>query len=116
MKLKRCMKDNNIYLSHILDAVEAIETHLAGLSYDGFKDSRLLYDAVLMEFIVIGEQAAALTDEFKEKHPEMPWHKMIGMRNEISHAYYKIKPKIVWDSCKEELPSLKTYLQGILGV
>lgn len=69
-----------------------------------------------MEYIVIGEQAAALTDEFKEKYPEMPWHKMIGMRNEISHAYYKINPKIVWDTYTEELPSLKKYVQDILDL
>lgn len=109
------MKDNTFYLRHILDAIETIEMHLAGLSYDGFKNSRLLYDATLMEFIVMGEQAVALTDEFKEKHPNVPWHKMVGMRNEISHAYYRIKPRVVWNTYKEELPQLKKYVQEILG-
>lgn len=115
MKLKHCMKDNTIYLRHILDAIEAIELHLAGLSYNGFEDSRLLYDAVLMEFIVIGEQVTALSDEFKEKHPDMPWHKIIGMRNEISHAYYRINPKVVWDAYEQDLPELKKYVIDILG-
>lgn len=109
------MKDNTIYLRHILDAIGAIEMHLTGLSYEAFETSRLLYDAVLMEFIVIGEQVSSLTEEFREKHSDMPWHKMVGMRNEISHSYYNIDAKVVWDAYKQDLPQLKQYVLNVLG-
>lgn len=61
-------------------------------------------------FILLGEATGRLEKEFREKHPQVPWHKVIGMRNRIVHGYDTISLETVWHAAKESLPEL---LQGL---
>jgi uncharacterized protein with HEPN domain len=60
-------------LKHIRDAVDAIERHTADVDHDGFMKSELIQHAVLHEIMVIGEAANNLSEEFIEKHHDIPW-------------------------------------------
>lgn len=55
-----------------------------------------------------------LSDDFREKHNKLPWHDAIGMRNQITHGYFEVKKEVVWSTAKEDLPSLKQDIDGIL--
>ncbi|HBX51176.1 MAG: hypothetical protein A2275_13650 [Bacteroidetes bacterium RIFOXYA12_FULL_35_11] len=68
------------------------------------------YDAVLMNFIVIGEIAGKLSDEFKDKYSQIDWYKIHGFRNMIAHDYFGIDDKVVWQIIQTKLPELKKIL------
>jgi len=52
---------------------------------------------------------------FQEKHPQIPWKKMIGLRNRLIHGYFDINLDIVWDTIAEDLPPLVADLEEIIS-
>jgi len=75
------MKDDQVYLRHILDAVEKIETYLDGQTYKSFSSNNMMIDAVVRELEIVGEATNHLSDLLRESHPEIPWRDAIDMRN-----------------------------------
>ena len=55
---------------------------------------------------IIGEAANGVSTDFREKRPQIPWKKMIGLRNRLIHGYFDINLDIVWDTVVEDLPPL----------
>lgn len=111
------MKENRdqLYLERIIESISKIENHVIGYDFDRFANDLKTYDAVLMQFVNIGEMINRLSDTFREKHDQMTWHAAIGMRNEITHGYFNIKPEVVWKTIKDDLPPLKADLAKILN-
>lgn len=110
------MKENRdqLYLKRIVRALKQVELYLIDFDYESFAKDEKTYDATLMQIEVIGEMIARLSDKFKEDHNDLPWHEAIGMRNQIAHGYFKIKPKSVWLTAQEDLPVLKSELEELL--
>lgn len=110
------MKDNKetLRIARIIDAIERIEKYTSGVLFDNFSQGNQLFDAVLMQFVVIGEMIVAMNDAFKNLHPDLPWHEAVGIRNEIAHGYFNIKPEIIWRTIQNDLPKLKKELAKIL--
>ena len=64
------------------------------------------YDAVLMNFAIIGEAASHFSEEIRKNNLEIDWRTIIAMRNFLVHEYFEIDPKIVWQTVKENIPEL----------
>jgi uncharacterized protein with HEPN domain len=107
-------KDDTVYLRHIMDALELIRRYLAGISYDQFLQSHLLQDGVVRQLEIIGEAARNISDTFKSAHAELPWSKMVGVRNRLIHAYFEVNLPIVWDTVQMDIPSLRQQVERIL--
>lgn len=101
------MKDNTVYLNHILDAIEKIESYLNDISFELFSKNDMVIDAVVRELEIIGEAANNLSEDLKSKYPNIPFRRMTDMRNVLAHEYFGINTKVVWDTCKKNLPELK---------
>jgi len=108
------MRNNRAYLNHIREAIESIEEYLENVTYHKFTSSKMIIDAVVRELEIVGEASNNLSDEFREKHPEILWRKMKNMRNFLIHEYFGVNTKIVWDTCKEDLPKLKKLIDDLL--
>lgn len=108
------MERNKLHLLHIRDALNKIEEYTGGLDYDKFAECDLEFDAIMMQIIVIGEAVNCLSDEFREKYSDQPWHRAVGMRNQTAHGYIGIKPDIVWDTIKNDFPILEKNIMEIL--
>ena len=108
------MKDNLIYVKHILDAINAIVSYTGDADFDGFSSNNMMFDAVVREFEIIGEAARNIDMEFRVMYPEVPWHKMVAMRNFLTHEYMVISKQVIWDTVHKNLPSLKNMLENIL--
>ncbi len=65
-------------------------------------------------FGIIGEAANGLTDDFKDRHSDIPWQKIISMRNHLIHAYKDVDYDILWDASKNNIPELLEFLDQIL--
>ena len=108
------MKDNTLYLGHIRDAIEKIESYISDVNYGQFVSNDMMVDAVLRKLAVIGEATSKLSDDFRQRHTEMPFRDIIDMRNILIHNYTGVNYKIVWETCKEDLPKLKKLIDDLL--
>lgn len=70
-----------LYLSEMLASMEKIERYMAGISYTDFVQQDLLLDAVERNLEKIGEAAAAVPNDIRNQHPEVPWTSIVGLRN-----------------------------------
>jgi len=108
-------KDEYIYLQHMLDAIKFIESYLSGVSFGKFLQEKLLQDGVAHELEIIGEASRNLSDEFREKHSEIPWSQMISLRNKIAHVYFNVNLQIIWEITQNDIPILKHNFVNIFG-
>ena len=107
------MKDDRVYLQHILDAIAKIETYTAG-GREAFAHTTLIQDAVIRNFEVIGEATKRLSTRLREQHPEVPWRVVAGFRDVLIHEYEGIEINEVWNVIEHDLPNLKAQIEGIL--
>ena len=108
------MRNDRIYLTHIREAIETIEEYLKDVSYDSFVSNKMIIDAVVRELEIIGEASNNLSDHFREEHSGVLWRRMKDMRNFLIHEYFGVNTKVVWYTCKDDLPQLKSFMEKIL--
>ena len=108
------MRNDRTYLSHIREAIESIEEYLESITYDEFMSNKMMIDAVVRELEIASEASNNLSGEFREKHSEIVWRQMKNMRNFLIHEYFGVNAKVVWDTCKEDLPKLKQLIDDLL--
>jgi uncharacterized protein with HEPN domain len=108
------MKDDKLYLVHIAESIDKIETYLAGLDFTAFMENAMVQDAVLRNLQVLAESTQRLSDGFKSRYPEIEWYKIAGLRNILVHDYLGIDLETVWAVAAEKLLALKTIAQSTL--
>lgn len=99
----------------ILELIEIIETHLAGIDDAAFASDIHMRDATGLRLIAIGEAARAIADTTKSVHSEVPWAKVVGMRNFIAHNYEGISAATLLDTVRHHLPTLAAACHAILA-
>ena len=108
------MRHEELYLSDIVEAADAIEQFVTGLDRDRFLQDDLRRSAVLQKLTIIGEAAARLPKKFRDQYPEVPWGQVVSFRNILVHSYFSIKYVIVWKTAVEEVPVLRRKVAQIL--
>jgi uncharacterized protein with HEPN domain len=108
-------RDDKTYLSHIRDAIETIEDYLRGITCESFIANKMMIDGVVRELEIIGEASSNLSQEFREQHRSIVWRQMKDMRNFLIHEYFGVNTKVVWDTCHEDLPRLKSFVEMVLA-
>ena len=106
------------YLQHILQAASDACGFAGGMRKEAFLADRRTQQAVTMNLLIIGEAAAKMLErhaDFVERHPEIPWRSMRGMRNRIVHGYFDIDLGLVWETVQTALPDLLRRLAGLRG-
>jgi len=107
------MKSNQLYLRHIMDAVEKIESYIS-VGQDEFMVTSHWQDAVIRQLEIIGEATKKLSQELRLKHDSIPWRRISGLRDVLIHNYMGVDIAAVWEITQSYLPSLKTQVQIIL--
>lgn len=109
------MKSVKPHLACILDTLSIINTHTP-MDLNTFLSDRNVQDATLMRLQDIGEQLVRIRDqfpEFYEQYQDDSWHKLIGLRNIISHGYREVDFAIIWEIVREKLPEFTKYIQQV---
>jgi len=96
----------------MLEAIERIERY-ASRGRSQFEQDELLQNWFTRHLQIIGEAARLLPEDVRERAPQIPWAKMIGMRHILVHDYFRIDTDIVWQVVEKELPQLKVSLQNL---
>ena len=107
------MRDDRERLKDILEAIEHIEKY-AAKGRAVFEQDDLIPIWFLHYLQIIGEASRALSTNIRAAHPEVPWAKIIGMRNILVHNYFEIDSPVVWNAVERELPELKKQLTSII--
>lgn len=87
--------------------------HAAGASREELDRNRLLQDGLVREIQVLGEAARKVSADFRAANPEIPWAKIVGMRNILVHDYVEIDLDEVWRVVREDLPALLVHLERL---
>jgi uncharacterized protein with HEPN domain len=80
----------------ILEHIDAIESYRPE-SKDAFLRDARTYDAILMRLVAIGEELSMVRQVLEDKEPQLEWHRIIGVRNRISHGYWEVDKDVVWE-------------------
>ena len=107
-------KSTEVLLAYILDSIEKIEQALQGMGREEFLGSFVFQDVADRRLEIIGEAAVYLPEEFKSAYPEIEWGEIIGTRNKITHEYFSVDHKLVWEIIQHDLPKLKKQITDIL--
>ncbi len=108
------MKKDKAYLLDTLEAIVDIEKFLENVTCEEFCENKEKQYAVIRALEIIGEATKNLSREFREKHREIPWRDIAGMRDKLIHMYFGVKLELVWETVKIKLPELKDQITVIM--
>lgn len=108
------MRDEHLLLKDILTALERIDSYTKGMSFEAFVADDKTVNAVIYNFLVIGEAVKLLPQTVTGKYPEIPWRQIAGMRDKLTHTYFSIDYELVWKTITIVLPQFRRVIQKIL--
>jgi len=107
------IKDDLIYIDHILDCIRKINDFSNGLSLKEFRKNEMAQDAIIRNIEIIGEASKKISIETKETYNNIPWKEIAGMRDKLIHDYLGVDVNVVWKTVREDIPALKRLISGI---
>ena len=107
-------RDWKFRVRHIIEAARKILDYTGGMNREQFLRDGKTLDAVVRNFMVIGEAARRIPQDVALAHPEVPWADMRAMRNVLAHDYDRVDADVVWKGVTEDLPKLIPLLTAIL--
>jgi uncharacterized protein with HEPN domain len=107
-------RDVELRLRHMLDAAREARQLTADRARAEFDDDRTLKLAIVRLLEVLGEAAARVPEDFRSRHPRLPWAEIVGLRNRLIHGYYEVDYDVVWQILQEDLPPLVERLSGLV--
>ncbi len=107
------MKDERLYLSNIQESIDRIEEYTQS-GKEVFMQTKMIQDAVIRNFEIIGEATKRLSPDFISKYADIPWQQMAGLRDVLIHDYLKVNLNLVWQIIEQNLPELKQKVTEIL--
>ncbi len=108
-------RDLCLFLGDMLEAINRIEEYTEGYEFEDFVRGRKTVDAVLRNLEIIGEAAKYVPEEIKNKYADVPWRRIIGLRNVVIHHYFGVDLNIVWTILRFQLLELKEGIGKIMG-
>ncbi len=109
------MRRDKLYLADIVEAADAVAAFLAGAERERFLQDDLLRSAVLQKLSIIGEAAARLSKELRDRHADVEWRDIVAFRNIAVHAYFAVQWSIVWTTATQDVPALRQKISQILA-
>ena len=96
------------------ESLGRIARYTDGMQKEAFLSDRKTIDAVVRNLEIIGEAAARLTFDARQRQPGTEWQQIIGLRNRIVHEYFGVDTEIVWQIISHDLPQLSGELHQLL--
>ncbi len=108
-------KDSKYFLLHILECIDRIKEYTFELNQETFLTNKLVQDAVIRNFEIIGEATKKIDSEFREKNSNIEWKRIAGMRDKLIHDYLGVDLFAVWRVIELDLPDLEIKINDIIS-
>lgn len=102
------------YLRHIVAEADYLIAHSRDLTWEHFSHDETLRRAFVRSLEIIGEAAKKVPDGFRERHANIEWRSMAGMRDRLIHDYFGVDYELVWDVVRNRIPELRRQLAAVL--
>jgi len=106
--------DDGLRLRDMLNYSREVVSFVEGKTSQDLESDLKLLRAVTYSTGIVGEAASHISKEFRELTPEMPWRKIVGMRNFLFHEYLIVNPDILWQTAVQAIPELIVELEKIV--
>ena len=108
------MKDDAVYVQHILECIARIEQYTQAGRAE-FMASTLIQDGVIRNLQTLGQSVGKISEPLKAAHPEVDWKSITGLRNVLVHDYLGVSAVRIWDIVERDLPDLKVNVIATRG-
>lgn len=105
---------DKVRLLHIIDAINEIENYIQDVDLDHFVKNSMMFNASLRQLEIIGEASNRLSENILNQNTDIPWARIIGLRNLVIHEYFGIDDLTIWNVIKIDLPDLKVKILVLL--
>jgi uncharacterized protein with HEPN domain len=103
-------------LTDIERTAAELSSIVAGLDEEEFAGRDVVRSAAMYKLVVIGEAAAKLTPELRERFADVPWPAIVGFRNRVTHAYFAVDWSIAHQVATRDVPDLAGRVRAIIDV
>lgn len=110
------MQRDVLLLTEMIDAAEQAQQLAAGVTVSDLEANRQRRDALLWNFTVLGEAAAQLSAEIRERFPDIAWQQPSRLRNRIVHGYWSIDLEVLHTTAADRLPAFLSDLRSVLAI
>ena len=108
------LDEDFVRLRHMLDAAAKVVQFTKGRTRSDLEKDEKLPFALTRLLEIIGEAANQTSQEFRLKHPDLPWRSMTATRNRLIHGYFDVDLDVIWTISSQDIPSLMVHLKKIL--
>lgn len=107
------MKDDLIYIEHIIQAINKIIEYTKDISQFEFNKNEMIQDAVIRNIEIIGEATKNISNDLKSVYYNIPWKEMAGMRDKLIHDYMGTDVDVIWKTIEKDIPFLQSLIKKI---
>lgn len=108
------LEADRIRLQHMRDAVHKALQFARGRARTDLDADEMFALAIVRLLEIVGEAAKGVTQETRQRNPDVPWRQIAGTRDRLIHGYYDVDFDIVWRIVVQDLPPLASALDELL--
>ncbi len=101
-----------LFFQDMLEFCQRILSYTEGLDRASFEAANLNFDATIRNIELIGEAARNIPEPIRAQMPDIPWPKLVGIRNVLAHGYFSTDKDVLWDLIRHAVPVLLAQLQS----
>ena len=106
-------RDWTLFLSDMQRFCARVIRYSDGMNAEQFAADELVTDAVLRNLELLGEAAKQIPDAVRDRHPDVPWRRIAGLRDVLAHAYFGLEDETIWQIVSSSIPALATQLKAV---
>jgi uncharacterized protein with HEPN domain len=104
-------RDSLVLVNDISTALGRISSYVQGMDKDAFLNDQKTIDAVTRNLEIVGEAASQMDEVIKNRFPDIPWHRIVGLRHRIVHDYFGVDTSLIWGIATKDVEELANILR-----
>ncbi len=107
--------EDRVRVLHMRDACRSVARFIQGKTRGDLDRDEMLRFALVRAVEIVGEAAAKVSADTRQRAPDIPWREAVGIRNRLIHAYFDVDLDVLWRTAQDDMPQLQSWLDALLG-